>query len=66
MTIREMLRKLKQDRALIDEAIVALQKLQGTREVKKVSRRKRLEPELMAQAKKNGTEGTVIPFLSAR
>jgi len=65
MTIRQMLRKLKKDRALIDQAIAALEMLEDRRGGKRTSTRAHRRPKLVVQEKKNGTEGLVIPFSSA-
>jgi hypothetical protein len=64
MTIRQMLRKLKKDRALIDQAIAALQTLEDGRRGKRVSPRTHPRPKLVVQEKKNGTDVLVIPFSS--
>ena len=66
MTIRHMLRRLRKDRALIDQAIAALQTLEDGRRVKKASPRAHPKPKPVAQEKKNGTESVVIPFSSAQ
>jgi len=66
MTIRQMLRKLRKDRALIDQAIEALQMLEKGRRVKKAPPLAHTKTRLVLQEKKNGTESVVIPFSSAQ
>ena len=65
MTIRQMLRKLRKDRALIDQAIAVLELLENGRRAERVAPR-RSKRKLVGQEKKNGTEGLVIPFSSAQ